>query len=73
MAYSSAVSARLVLVRLHQGYAAILLSSIHEIRQYLGLTRPEAQVSPFKGMVILFSPWLRNRLTRKGLDSQVIG
>jgi hypothetical protein len=37
VAYSCALSARLVWVRLHQGYAALLSTSIHEIRQYLYL------------------------------------
>jgi NADPH:quinone reductase-like Zn-dependent oxidoreductase len=35
VAYSCALSARLVWMRLHQGYAALPFTSIHEIRQYL--------------------------------------
>jgi hypothetical protein len=35
VAYSFASSASLVWVRLHQGYAAFFISSIHDFRQYL--------------------------------------
>jgi hypothetical protein len=37
----------------------------HCSRRIGGLPRPQARVSPYKWMVILFSPWLRNRLTLK--------
>jgi hypothetical protein len=49
VAYSFASSASLVSVRLHQGYAALFTSSIHDFRQYFGSGFAHA-VSPERGM-----------------------